>query len=128
MNYGFTGTRSGMTRRQCAALQLFLTEQVGFEFHHGRCVGADFQAWAIVDRLQADTIAHPSDNEDLTAETRDYSTRPRKPPLERNHDIVDECDILIAAPKTLREELRSGTWATIRYARKTGVPVVILDP
>ena len=46
--------------------------------------------------------------------------------LERNRDIVDACDILIACPRTLKEELRSGTWATVRYARKVGKPVAIL--
>ncbi len=41
-----------------------------------------------------------------------------EPPLVRNHKIVDGCDFLIAAPHG-PEILRSGTWATIRYARKT---------
>lgn len=53
---------------------------------------------------------------------------PVKPPLKRNYDIVDACDILLAAPRTLTEELRSGTWATIRYARKTGKKYLILAP
>lgn len=48
--------------------------------------------------------------------------------LDRNHAIVDECSVLIAAPRSLTEEQRSGTWATVRYARKMGRPVVILDP
>jgi hypothetical protein len=34
----------------------------------------------------------------------------------------------LACPRGYTEELRSGTWATIRYARKTGVPYVIIFP
>lgn len=45
--------------------------------------------------------------------------RPAKPYLERNKDIANEgIDGLIAAPSGWVEELRSGTWATVRYARK----------
>lgn len=48
-------------------------------------------------------------------------------PLARNRRIVAAVDVLIAAPETDREELRSGTWATIRYARAAGKPVVMLS-
>jgi hypothetical protein len=51
---------------------------------------------------------------------------PVKPPFERNEDIADMCDILIAAPKAATEVLRSGTWATIRHARRIGRQVVLL--
>ena len=43
-----------------------------------------------------------------------------KPYLKRNHDIVDACDALIVLPKDPeKKELRSGTWATYRYALKS---------
>ena len=54
--------------------------------------------------------------------------RPAKPPLDRNHDIVERCDLLIATPHTVEEQLRSGTWATIRYARKVHRPHYIIRP
>jgi hypothetical protein len=53
---------------------------------------------------------------------------PAKPPLERNHDIVDQADVMIATPRTMQEEQRSGTWATIRYARKKGRELHIIWP
>lgn len=57
----------------------------------------------------------------------EYETLPSKPPLERNKDIVDMCDILIAVPIDPEvEEKRSGTWATIRYCRKKGKKIVII--
>lgn len=45
--------------------------------------------------------------------------------MQRNDRIVELSDILIAFPKAETEELRSGTWATIRRARKKGIPVFI---
>lgn len=45
--------------------------------------------------------------------------------MKRNDAIVEHSDVLVAFPKTDEEELRSGTWATIRRARKAGVPVLL---
>jgi hypothetical protein len=53
---------------------------------------------------------------------------PSAPPLERNKHIVHNCGWLIAAPKEDSETLRSGTWATIRYARKLRRPITIVFP
>lgn len=41
----------------------------------------------------------------------------------RNDAIVAHSDVLLAFPQTCTEVLRSGTWATIRRARKAGVEV-----
>jgi hypothetical protein len=38
--------------------------------------------------------------------------------MARNERMVAECTALIGFPYTLTEELRSGTWATIRRARR----------
>src|SRR5262245_41796084 len=40
--------------------------------------------------------------------------------LVRNRDIVEETDLLIAAPANAVEHLQSGTWCTVRYARRSG--------
>jgi len=48
--------------------------------------------------------------------------------LERNRAIVDETDILLAAPLESEEQLRSGTWATVRYARKQHKTVLVIFP
>lgn len=52
---------------------------------------------------------------------------PEKPYLKRNDDIIKNSQILIACPidKT-KEILRSGTWSTIRKARKLDKNVLIL--
>ena len=41
--------------------------------------------------------------------------------------LVDACEVLLATPKG-PEKLRSGTWATVRYARKVGKRIVIIEP
>jgi predicted Rossmann fold nucleotide-binding protein DprA/Smf involved in DNA uptake len=51
-----------------------------------------------------------------------------RPYLVRNRDIVDVCNLLLATPGGTVEQLRSGTWATIRYARRIGRPVWIVFP
>lgn len=45
--------------------------------------------------------------------------------MKRNDRLVAEADILVAFPETPRERLRSGTWATVRRARKAGKEVRI---
>lgn len=44
----------------------------------------------------------------------------------RNDLIVAHLDRLVAFPPTREEELRSGTWATVRRAHKAGKDVIIL--
>jgi hypothetical protein len=51
-----------------------------------------------------------------------------KPYLVRNHDMVDQSEFLIGTPGEEQEVLRSGTWATIRYARKLKRPILIILP
>lgn len=50
-----------------------------------------------------------------------------KPYLVRNKDIVNASEGMLAAPRG-PEELRSGTWSTIRYARKCRKKVLIMWP
>lgn len=125
--WGFTGTREGMTRRQKRALVGILKDG-GDTFHHGNCIGSDVQAQDLASSGGLTIISHPSNIPSMQANTQAHVIAPMKPPLERNHDIVDACDVLIAAPRSLTEEQRSGTWATVRYARKVGKPVIILEP
>lgn len=136
MKAGFTGTREGMTGPQREAFFGWLEQQNYLtEFHHGCCVGADAQAVADVS-LRADVciVAHPGDLGAMTdADSLAASRVAHKPKanLDRNRDIVDACDVLIAAPKG-PEELRSGTWSTVRYARRRAkhhtLRIVIVRP
>jgi hypothetical protein len=119
---GFTGTRNGMTELQRLAVTVMLASCRNLpgqhEFHHGNCVGADADAAVIAKASGLRVVAHPCDITGMQADTVADETRSPKRPLDRNHDIVDETDILIAIPATRHEVLRSGTWATVRYWRR----------
>lgn len=124
-----------MTREQFGVLTKALMFAVDVtEAHHGMCVGADAQFHALLRRLDANRqikiIGHPASNfvSHKRAELECDEVREAKPSLTRNHDIVDECNLLIATPKTQHELLRSGTWSTIRYAKKVNRDYVIVAP
>jgi hypothetical protein len=129
---GFTGTSQGCTLDQLKFARIWLEEFIGLtdksEFHHGDCVGADEQVARIAHSLGFSIVLHPPTNPKARAFTQAPFSRKPKPYLERNHDIVDECNILLACPKGFEEELRSGTWATVRYARKKFRPVRLVWP
>jgi hypothetical protein len=130
---GFTGTREGMTIDQKETLIYLLKANKKNnhrnEFHFGLCLGADEEAALIAERLGYVTVAHPSDRPQWTSDfvPDEYAQAP-KPPLERNPDIVRASEILFAAPSGFVEVRRSGTWATIREARRTNTPLYIIWP
>ena len=138
MNYhviAFTGTQRGMTLRQAIGLRsilmgLYATSNPGQrpEFHEGDCIGSDKEAAILAKAEGFWIVSHPPLNKTKRALFPADEDREEKEYLHRNHDMINEGQILIAAPRTREEELRSGTWATIRYAKKRDVPCIILDP
>lgn len=127
---GFTGTQSGMSKNQKhllkKAFNFFENEYNEFEFHHGDCIGADSDAHFIAQFHNSIIIIHPPTISKKRAWCKADRYLPSEPYLKRNHNIVECVDILIAAPKTHNEKLRSGTWSTIRYARKCNKEIIIL--
>lgn len=123
MKIGFTGTRAGMSVAQASQLQLVVAwlrqadQKVGrvTEFHDGDCPdgGADQEARALAVALGCVSVLH---------QPRDSTAR-----VMLDRDIAIACSVLVVAPRTDKEELRSGTWATVRYARKAGKPIVMLS-
>jgi len=103
-------------------------EAAEITFHHGGCVGADAQAHMIASKYGMTTVIHPPTNDKHQAHIVPHELRDPKPYLDRNHDIVDECDFLIACPKQMVEIRRSGTWATVRYARRNDLRVMVIPP
>lgn len=123
---GFTGTRVGMTVKQCDAVWDMIAKVDVLK--HGDCIGADADAHAIAVQLGKTVEIHPPDNPKLRAGMHSEKKFPPKPYRERNRDIVDGCRVLIATPKSTKEEPYSGTWTTIRYAVEQGKPVRIVFP
>ena len=87
----------------------------------------DEAAHNIAKELGFKVILHPPENVKQRAYCRGDSSVGAKPYLVRNRDIVDSCDILIAVPANPKiEELRSGTWSTVRYALSSKTSVVVI--
>jgi hypothetical protein len=129
---GFTGTRDGMTQHQRERLQRILDEHGWriIEAHHGDCIGADEEFHDLVAAtLGVDILwVHPP----LVSKYRAFKQSPHILPargyLERDRDIVDMTDALIATPKTKLRAPRSGTWYTIEYADAMHHPRLVLEP
>lgn len=128
MILGFTGTHKGMTPAQKAGVGRFMRRFDGIDFHHGKCIGADYEAWQIAQDHFFITFAHPSNILRTQAATYDKWTAKPLPPLARNKSLVATIDVLLATPKEYKEQLRSGTWMTIRAARKRNIQVIIIFP
>lgn len=135
MRLGFTGTRKGMSLPQKSALEDILSYVDPDIVYHGGCVGADQDFHNICVRLRSKRRSHlplivvyPSDLKDQQCNWKGADVvMEEAPPLVRNEVIVRASNLLIAAPSDDgSEELRSGTWATIRYARSRGTPVTLL--
>jgi hypothetical protein len=134
---GFTGTREGLSSPQREALLNLLIELKPRELHHGDCLGADTEAHLLCVALQILIHIHPPNVGAYRAYCHFLGTDfiekiwEEKPYLVRNHDIVDNSDYLIACVKG-PEELKSGTWATVRYARAGDffgdIPVYVIYP
>lgn len=138
MIVGFTGTRRGPTPAQHAAMDRFLLRL--FVNHgaqvlvHGGAVGCDTFAHHTVTAsglnrdipiLVFPAIEGPCSSVVNIPMGNCLIAEPI-PTLERNRIIAGISTGLIAVPATDREEQRSGTWATVRYAREIGCPVYVV--
>lgn len=144
MILGFTGTRQSMTDEQRHALPTalpFIPDHV----LHGGAVGADteFDAWLQtmwrvqpslmnvilhIEIYPSNTARHDYWNWKYDNEKQWLTIHPAMQPLARNFRIAQRCDQLLACPFQKNEQVRGGTWATVRYARKAGKPVTLLLP
>lgn len=128
MNVGFTGTQRGMTPAQYDTVWGLLCYRAPGDFHHGDCIGADAQAAHLAKHAGMRIICHPPDNDSKRAFVSADVTWPAAPYLDRNKAIVNRSEELIATPGEVEEQLRSGTWSTVRYARKQGKRVLLVLP
>ena len=98
------------------------------EIHHGDCVGADYQFHCICQPAGIKIVIHPPMNDYRRAFCKGDIVLVPNHFLDRNHDIVKATDHLIAAPNSMHEYTRSGTWATVRYARYKKKPITLVFP
>lgn len=137
---GFTGTRRGITIQQAASLHLqlsalaryFQAQGRGARGLHGSCVGADASFDRACARLGLGTVCIPgtidgkSDHRWL-AKTAAVELEPPTPTLQRNRRIIELSDVMLACPDG-EERMRSGTWSTIRKARRARKHGMIVMP
>jgi len=134
LHIGFTGTQQGMTGAQKVSFETLIYNLTGpcpdFTFNHGDCVGADAQAHNIVYEIFGCRVyIHPPiDNKKRAWSKGAAHTNPPVEYLQRNRNIVNASEILIATPNGFKEERRSGTWATIRYAKRLRKRIFIIYP
>jgi hypothetical protein len=130
MILGFTGSRKGLSDFQLTEIEKFISVNVHIitEFHMGDCIAADEQASYIVSKHPSiSIISHPPTEEKSRAFFKAHKILPPKKYLDRNKDIVDVSDLIIAAPNG-EERQRSGTWSTIRHAKKKNIKIIICFP
>ena len=133
---GFTGTQDGMTQIQKELIRL-RAEAVLFSysdvvFHHGCCIGSDEEFHEILRSLSQEVVihGHPGDLPAKTSYVVDDCDilDARSPNLMRNGVLVTKSHELWSTPGGFSEEMRSGTWATIRIAKKIKAPMDIIYP
>jgi hypothetical protein len=138
MILGTTGSQFGATQVQAAMLASVVRHPSVEVVHHGDCIGVDEFVHLTALDAGKHIVVHPPLDERRRAfcgiriglETYEGQVviLPEKDFIPRDDDIVDACVSLVAAPATMAEQLRSGTWTTIRHALKAGKPVKIIYP
>ena len=133
MNIGFTGTQEGMTFQQKFSLGRKLDELNPTinrtVAHHGDCVGADAEFHVLCQARGISVCLRPCTITSKRAYCVDaIRTALVQDPITRNHFIVADSELMFATPKDDHEVLRSGTWATIRYAQKLWKHIIVIWP
>lgn len=130
---GFTGNRYGLNSEQKNQIISILNKYNNLIVSHGDCKGADtdFHNLCIDYRnkqpyKKIKIYIFPLNDSKLRAFNQGDQLMDEKPYLKRNLDIIKNSSILIACPiDKNKEQLRSGTWSTIREARKQKLIIYI---
>lgn len=138
MKIVFTGTRHGLSEYQCDMLYATLERCAPEEARHGDCIGGDRRFHLTCLALVVPSVViHPPVRQALRAHchlirTPDGVTVTVLPPeqyIARDRAMVEtRPDMLIAMPATAHEQLHSGTWTTVRYARKLKLKDILVIP
>lgn len=144
MIISFTGTREGMTPKQLEVVRAIILERKPDCVSHGDCIGSDeqFHELAVLAGVNG-VIIRPGLNWRGESPTRahchlrdinrrmDVKLHVHEPEqyLARDRKIVLDGGLLLATPEGFEEQKRgSGTWATVRTARRLYKPVQIIYP
>lgn len=134
IHIGFTGNRYGLTDEQKTQITAIFDIYNNIIVSHGDCIGSDTDFHNLsIQYKQLNPMKNfqihiypPTDDKLRSYCNGDIILNP-KPYLQRNKDIVLDSDILIGCPNDkTKEVLRSGTWSTIRLARKLKKQIYLL--
>ena len=129
---GWTASRHGLSPIQQAVARIVLTDlrdrRGATTLHHGDCVGGDAVGVLAALKLRYRIVGHPPVETKLRAYLPTHEDRAALHYLARDQQIVNESSILLGWPNTEEEIARSGTWATIRMARRAGLPRLVITP
>lgn len=123
-----------MTQHQMESVKCFLQERCIEEFHHGDCVGVDYEAALIAEKLGIKTVCHPPVNyvevgqTDLRAYHKSTVMLEEKTYFKRNRFLVDSVDFLMVVPWQSERQKTGGTWYTHDYGVKTKTKIKIFWP
>lgn len=131
---GFTGNRYGLTSDQKVQIISILDKYNNMIVSHGDCVGSDTDFHNLCvnyknihPNKKITIYIFPPNNPKLRAFNQCDLLMNEKPYLQRNLNIIKNSSILIACPiDKNKEQMRSGTWSTIRKARKHKLVIHIL--
>lgn len=137
-----TGSRTGATIKQSRWLFKTLRDNGFHTIHHGACVGVDRLAHQQAMWLGINLVVHPPlADKHLAPECLQRKAYPvpgssrrahvvvlsPKPYLDRDRDMVNAAQELLALPKGMPEP-HSGTWFTVKYAVSKHIPVRVCMP
>lgn len=133
--WAFTGTRKGLSNDQLLSLDFIVVRlrQQGYTVHHnGLAIGADTVALYVARKERFYTVGHPVRHKDQNRSLRGMCNELRPvwgKPIDRNHNMVNESQLVVACPFEKEEQIRgSGTWATMRYAKRKGRSLCVIWP
>lgn len=126
----FTGTRNGMTDAQKSSFAEIISLLKPVCFIHGDCLGADHDAHNLTKEHSPETkiAIRPCFYKNMRAYCKGDIEFPEKHPLDRNVDIVEDGELLIACPKKMTKEQTGGTWHTINFARMNNLSLIVIWP
>lgn len=129
---GFTGSRLDPTPAQRPWVRAMLMQLYvpGASFHHGDCVGSDVFGAEVARALGYQLVAHPPSDPRLRAYIPSHITHPPLPYAQRNGNIVARSTALVGLPRWPEHDVRSkrsGTWQTIRMARRAKLPLYVWE-
>lgn len=125
---GVTASREGLTDPQKNWIEDFLEGNLAYVLHHGMCKGGDIELAVLFRKYNTYIIAHPGHIRHMRAASpANDLILPWSHTLVRNRIIVNHSELILGFPK-VPYATDSGTWHTIKFAKKQKTPLFVIGP